>query len=131
MMIIKFQLYEKLNQGVPEEGDYVICEPQSFHKAPEIKEYLSHSIGRINRIGGEEYHSGRSIESDHLIYFTDIPQNKSFDMLNFFDFKRRDKNDYSGEFNIYCKFFNSRNIIYWSKDKKDLERLLKTNKYRL
>lgn len=135
-MITKFKIFEELNEDEPaEEGDYVICSTNPAWV--EINDYLKSSIGRIESIGSDKYYPGKSLGNDHLVYFTDVPVD--FKPFDFFDFKRRDKNDYSstktspvsGEFKLYYKSFNKYEIKYWSKDKDDVEAYIAAQKYNI
>jgi len=82
-MIIKYKIFEKLNQGEPEVGDYII---------------IKNKIGQITN---------------------DFPN------LN------NKPATYETKFDNQIWWISFDEIRYWSKDKKDLERVLKTKNYSL
>ena len=83
-MIIKYKIFEKLNQGEPEVGDYII---------------IKNKIGQITN---------------------DFPPNSNNKPAT-----------YETKFDNQIWWISFDEIRYWSKDKKDLERVLKTKNYSL
>ena len=106
-MIIRFGIFEKVNQGKPEVGDYVLGDISELPRNNALRSYLRSHIGRISRLTAPS-DTDNSIEARYDPPFSDSEK----------------------------KFFDSRNerwveIVYWSKDKKDLEKLLKYQKFGL
>jgi len=100
-MIKNFILFEKLNQGEPKVGHYVICEDINDDLFPDLENYLSANIGIIKTIMGK-------------ITFLVEYKNSS---LSFFT------ND--------LRPFLREEIKYWSKDKEDLLPFLDAKKFGL
>jgi len=108
-MITNFKLYEKLNDGVPEVGDYVICGGKFL--------IGSHKLFRnavINNIG-------KIINYDSTYKYTINYNYKFGGNINYYTNLEGDNNYYT----------NSEDILYWSKDKKELEQILQANKFNI
>jgi len=113
-MITKFKLFETLNEGEPEVGDYVIVDMYNSDSDNIIKDFRSNSIGLIWKK-----------EDDDFLYikYFNIPKN----ILKYFYFS-----DYSDGLNIGNSIFiNKKWIKYWSKDKEELEPIISAKKYNL
>ena len=114
-MIIKFKIFESLNQGEPKIGDWVICElmqniSEIIPDNETLDTFISSNIGRIVR-----YENLSDCHSYYVRYKTKIPYNikKWFDVDIFkFDFAREE-------------------IKYWSKNKNELELIVAAKKYNL
>ena len=108
-MIIKFKLYETLNQGEPKIGDYVICDINYGFLSIYV-EFVSNSIGKIFK---------KSEDCFYVKYYN-IPE----EILS--DFKY---SDYSERINVgNAIFVHETDVLYWSKNKQDLEEFLATKK---
>ena len=101
-MITKFKIYENINQ--PQIGDYVICKDDYYDK---LNEYLSKNIGEI--IGKNK------ITNIYFVKFDEMPQ-----IINKFYFNSDNE-----------RGFIQKDIIYWNKDKSELEVTLNSKKYNI
>ena len=107
-MIVKFKLYESINEDKPEIGDYVICEDSTN--------------GDKNLLEFENTHIGRIFADDHpleewnyLVKYENFP----FSLRSFFTFSEN------------SRAFSLSEIKHWSKNKEDLEHVLNAKKYNL
>lgn len=116
-MITKFKIYESINEGEPKVGDYVICHEKTDNNAlmyRKIEKFINSNIGKIVR------------ERDDIfvfwVDFEEIPNDNKFKM--FFS---------SGEVNTpeTWRKMKRKEIIYWSKNREDLEPLLASKKFNL
>jgi len=103
-MITKYKIYEKIEIIKPpfEIGDYVITKSQN---AGLISIFTDNNIGQLLK-----YYNNNGCR----IKYDNIPKN----LKGFFD-------------NTDVRGFDLNQIIYWSKDKKDLEVILASKKYNL
>jgi len=110
MKIIRFN--ESLNEGNPEIGDYVICNDNhdsTINDFSDIDNFMMSSIGMYVKNDYDKYPT-----HPYAIRFYDIPHNLHI-------------------------FFNSDNTVrmkrteikYWTQDKKELELILKSNKFNI
>ena len=101
-MITKFKLYEAVNQGEPEIGDYAIFSPDIPPYNAEFGEYINNYIGKIIKM------------DDWLldVEYENMPEKFNVHKNNI----RQIPTDY---------------IKYWSSNKEDIEEILATNKYNL
>ena len=107
-MITKFKLYEAINQGEPEEGDYVICKEVENYSIgpPSIKDFVENNIGQfVDFTVGLIY--------AYIVKYENVPD------------------EIEENFEKNCRRFNIIEIKYWSKNRKDLEELLAIKKYNL
>jgi len=125
-MITKFKLYESVNKGEPEVNDYVICGPNHYlfdPANPAFKKFITNSIGLIWK------HPSKNI---YIVKYFDIPESFGNDSAYipsnaFFQYS-----DYSKGLKIGNSLqFELKDIIYWSKNKEELEKVLKIRNYRL
>ena len=111
-MITKFKIFESVNIGEPEIGDYVICEEESINNT-DVKNYTENNIGKI---------------VDNLFYGGDcnflVKYNIDFKTTKFR--KERFQLDFHPE---GCRIMKNEEIEYWSKDKEQLEAILAIKKY--
>jgi len=110
MNIKKFN--ESLNDGEIEIGDYVICDDSllnSNNNFKKINDFISSSIGKY-----VEYEINISEKCPYTIKYYNIPQ----ELNDYFYIEGR----------IRMKFSD---IKYWSKDKKELEIILNSNKFNI
>ena len=125
-MITRFKIFEELNEGDPEKGDNVICEykepniPDRILNKPNaienINNFLSNNIGVIIRTGDkDEKHRGY-----HVLYTQHIPYNLL--TYGFFDYTRH---------NYSSASFRYDEIIFYSKDKYDVEAHIAAEKYNI
>jgi len=103
-MITNFKLYEKLNDGMPEVGDYVICSKSDFSS----DEFVENNIGKILKDDKSNYYP-------YYITYDNIPDSLIDRRVN----------------KIATILFKRKDILYWSKDKEELEAILQTNKFNL
>jgi len=125
-MIKKFKLFEKINDGKPEVGDYVICKLayQYFERQDELNLFFENNIGQITHI--IPFTDG-SFQYD--VRFENIPQ---FHFRSgIFSSRKRVSNKNVGNkiFNVRRKGNNE--IVAWSKDRKELEIKIEANKFGL
>ena len=112
-MITKFKLFEALNEGKPEKGDYVLAKIDNpiGEELIKLNDFLQNHIAQITG-----YDLGRAIlqfsesSKDHVI-------NCHFDRDRFSDDMRR--------------YSDLKDITHWSKNKEDLEDFLAAKKYNL
>ena len=105
--------YETVNKTKkPIIGDYVLCLDQSDDN--DLNDFLSNNIGQyIAPFGSDEF--------PYEIEYTDIPR----DLYGAFSVDGEDGN------NLGTRQFSLKEIKYWSKDKKNLELIITTNKYNI
>lgn len=96
-MITQFKIFEKLDY--PQIGDYVICKEDWYDK---LNEYLSENIGKI--IGYSETLKVFYVKFDEMSH-----------TLNTLYFNTDNE-----------RGFFQKDILYWSKDKAELEAMLKS-----
>ena len=103
-MIINFKIFEAINKGKPEVGDWVIC----------------HNRGRSTNLEfSSENYIGKIIEL----------KNKHFEEDMFLiKYENEDLPETLKKVPIY---YSEKYIKYWSKNKEDLETILAANKYNL
>jgi hypothetical protein len=112
-MITRFRIYELIDQGKPEIGDYVICKDSG---SLYVNDFLKSQIGKVvrtdteNRVFKQLY--------PYVVQYSDIPKSLigSFMM----------DEDYPNSRGFYLY-----EILYWSKDVKDLDFYPDANKYNL
>jgi len=102
--------FEKINIGSPKKGDWVICNEES-----NLKNFLNNNIG---------FCYGYK-ERDEYKYRVGYPDNIPRNFENKFN-----RTLYNGE-NLMARIFSKSEILYWSKDKNELEAILASNKYNL
>jgi len=104
-MITQFKMFESINMGKPEVGDYVIY--QDSTKVKEIQDFVNSEIGIIT-------HKFKSVVNrDYDVKYDNIPISISF------CFPKNNREMKLDE------------IEYWSKDKTELEAILASKKYNL
>lgn len=100
--------YEK-NDNVPQVGDYVICEEEYLNdKYIKLYQFIKNNIGIIYKYNPNEY--------EYVVEYKNIPS---------------DLNLYFQHYKKGCRIMGKKEIIAWSKNKKDLEIELISNKYNL
>jgi hypothetical protein len=100
-MITKFKLYESINVGEPMAGD-VICKSRTNQETA-FKKYVDNNIGDIVEEFKDETHFyGKNIKN-YMVKFT----------------------------NPTKYVFNRDDILYWSKNKEDMEDILQAKRYNL
>jgi len=110
MKIIRFN--ENLNDDEPQEGDYVICTTINSTEL-ELKLYIDVNIGQIINISTK-------LEQKYIVYYDNLPNNLVSYVYNGIKIN-----------NISGITFEESEILYWSKDKKDLENILLAKKFNL
>ena len=73
-MITKYKIFEKLNQGEPEEGDYVIMKFGSSDT--EFVKFITNNIGKITEYRGKEKTHVR------VKYLKDVPSDRRIRRLS-------------------------------------------------
>ena len=111
-MITNFKLYEKLNDGDPDVGDYVICSDSKFNNE---NEFIKDKIGRIIKIDDNTNKTFPYTIFPYTITYDNIPN-----LLMNYEID-----------NIRAIILSRKNIQYWSKDKKELEQILQANKFNI
>ena len=101
---MKYMKYFEMNQGSPEIGDYVICETEFDNESI----FTNDNIGKIINY---DYNSN----FPYAVTYDNIPFNLS-------------NGNYGGNEVIT---FNLTSIKYWSKDRNELEIILKSNKFNI
>ena len=107
--------YENVNSKY-EIGDYVICKEKVCSK--ELKKFLANNIGQIVDINYTEEHP-------YVIKYEDIPEILSG---RFDEVVKKDDPDYTYKDRRVMKY---QEIIYHSKNKKDLEPFILSNKFNI
>ena len=119
-MITKFKIYEEINKGWPEIGDYVISNLE-ITVDPEMK--------KLNNLIGQIYNTADKLEKTDYNFYVKytIPYDLSIDKYIFSQFGTFiNKNNLDYNINLA-----SREILYWSKDKEELEMCLDTKIFNL
>ena len=98
----------------PQVGDYVLCYEDA--KDHNLKEFINNNIGKISIIRDK----GSYIECNYTIEYENIP---SIISNRFTNFKKGDKKN---ERNM-----REEEIIFFSKNKEDVELYMQANKYNL
>jgi len=106
-MITKFKIYESINDGEPDIGDYVIIETND----EEYKHYSNKYIGKIIEIERNKNPTPNFPNTKRDIFRI---------LFEDFDTRRSDRE-------IIWRY----EIKYWSKNKEDLEPLIAAKKYNL
>ena len=120
-MITKFKIYEELNAGEPEVGDWVIVNKKNYPTAfnPKKYDFVNSSIGYIWK---------KPAVNLYLVKYFDIPVDQEQHFL------------YTDGFNTgpipHPMIGNSMqlsigDIVYWSKNKEDLEHVIQAKKYNI
>jgi len=100
--------YETLND-FPKNGDYVICKNDYLYVATDrddLNNFLKNNIGQIVDIQNLKY--------SYIIKFNNVPT----DIRDYFN-------------TDYLRGFTRREILHYSKNKKDLELFINVNKFNL
>ena len=105
-MITKFKLFEELNAGEPEVGDWIIVNNKDYS----TYDFINSSIGYI----------WKKYEFSALVKYVDIP----IDQQKNFMFTDGSKIGNSIMLSIG-------DIVYWSKNKEELEHIIQAKKYNL
>ena len=121
-MITKFKLFETVNIDEPKVGDYVICSEIAdvFYKNEdwyndyiELLNIIKDKIGKIVKIE----------ELSYIVEYKDVPKKLRQDFFVLNDKKQ-----------LVCRRFAREDIVFWSKNKKDLsdlDLLRKSKKYNI
>ena len=106
-MITNFKMFETINENSPEIGDYVICNEIDSEFEDEINLFISNNVGEFVRF--DIYDA----KYPYYIYYENAPDNLK---VYFFNNARNMRID---------------EISYWSKNKEELELILKSKKFNL
>jgi len=101
---------EKFNVGTPEKGDYVICNSVSSSETS-LNDFICYNVGIILDIRTKEI-----VKYPYMIKYEDLPEY----LVN-----------YSKNYDYNTIPFKEDEILYWSKNKEELENILFTNKFNL
>ena len=117
-MITQFKIFESINNGEPEVGDYVICQ-STFDFFTDVNTYTRTTIGELVKIDSQRnmYEEGDDIEIVYMVRYDNVPEN-----FMFLVFK-----EYGGD----SLLMHKQDILYWSKNKKELEKIIDAEKYNL
>ena len=113
MKISSYKDYIKTSDK-PMVDDYVICDDS----LPEVSEFVNNSIGVIVML---EHDKNGNIE--YVVEYDNIPE----DIISEFEHKYYGMGNGYG----YCRNMLVYEIIYWSKNKEDVEEYLTEKKYNL
>jgi len=116
-MITKFKIYEAVNKGEPEVGDYVIAKIDDFGDLFLLDEGW---FGNIEKIINNNI--GILVNVVEEIDVTNEPFCVKYPGADFGE---------SDNFEKDYWWFSENDIIYWSKNKEELEEILATKKYNL
>lgn len=111
-MITKFKIYESLNKGKPEIGDYMLVDK---NLNDELNNFTMNNIGKYIK------NNDKFLHFKYLIVYENVPDN----MKQYF---------YENEDTLFlknCLKVSNTQIIYWSKNKEDLYPFITANKYNL
>jgi hypothetical protein len=111
-MIINFKIFEKLNDGNPKIGDYVLLNINWYYNDKKFDYFLNNTIGQISKIEKE----------NNKNYIPNI--NNKYQIL--FDTTEKFKLLQHNRIKVYDK-----QIKYFSSNKEELEVILNSNKYNL
>ena len=122
-MITKFKIYETINNGKPQVGDFVICDVSEqysrsdllFFVTTEAIDFISKNIGYIWKIPTPE---------NYLVKYFNIPENLEKFIFHYSDYSKGLKSGNSILIDI-------ENIKHWSKNKEELKPFLVANKYNI
>ena len=106
-MITKFKFYEAVNQGEPEVGDYIIANIDDF--GGNIEKIINNNIGILINIVEE-------------IDVTSEPFCVKYPGADFGESDNFERDNW---------WFSESDLVYWSKNKEELEEILATKKYNL
>lgn len=101
-------IFEKFNVGKIDIGYYVICKDDDF-RHPVINDFVSNQIGYIE---DKDIIDG---DMSYSVQYKDIPQ----DIRNWFSYRKG------------ARVYGNEHILYWSKNRKELELILQAKKYNL
>ena len=119
-MITQFKIFENVNHGEPEVGDYVICHSHMdfFY---EVNDFTKTNIGEIIKIDSQvdkyKYEYDDNIDVIYMVKYENVP--KTLDFLVFKDYD-------CDSFVMYKD-----DIKYWSKNKEELEKVIEAEKYNI
>lgn len=114
-MITRFKIFENINDGEPKVGDFVIIKTKDLPQLYNFYgDFIKTSIGRIWKIHSVNF---------FLIKYENIPK----EIKDYFSYS-----DYSKGLNIGNSILvHKRDIIYWSKNKEDLDYIIDAKKFNI
>ena len=115
-MITKFKIYEAINVGNLEIGDYVICREKLYGDVI-IQNFINNNIGKFVKKQSEH----TLADNCYGIEYDNVPE----DLLDNFDLDWRENPRKP------IRWMKRKEIKKWSKNKEDLEHLVTANKYNL
>lgn len=116
------KLFEELNIGEPQIDDYVICKDLDVDNSGDyLNFFLLNNIGKFIRLSNNYDVNVTSLPEKYkyMIQYDNVPCEFEED----FHFGEPRNND--------CRIMKREEILFWSKDKKDLESIITANKYNL
>jgi len=108
-MIIKFKIFESLNDNSPQVGDYVICHEGTMLQEYELCDFLKSNIGQIINISG-------FLNANYRVKYKKRPAGSPAFYFYTFENIRNIRN------------FDISEIKHWSKNKEDLEPIAQFNR---
>jgi len=119
-MITNFKLYESINQDSPEIGDYIVCKGK-LNGLGDFYNFVNDKIGQIISINVQDKHNNPHL-INYKVDYGEIP-NKLYRFI----------------FNIYLPNrgrvetlnLDTTEIVYWSKNKSELETIIAANKFNI
>jgi len=111
MKVIKF--YESIDKDEPLIGDYVICE---ININTPVYNYINSHVSKLIKI-----YTYANIQEFYVIQYDEVPDNIRNQFIKI----------HKNEKFVYTYETGRTGIKYWSKDKKKLELILKTDKFNI
>ena len=128
-MITDFKIFESINEGRPDVGDWIVCdlgdEIDYMKKYKQIEKFFSENKGFILKANFQNFDNEYKVryypssEKDRKIY-------DSFRKQNGYE-----NNIHGGMANVDVIDIVGPEIKYWSKNKEDLEIIIQSNKYNI
>jgi hypothetical protein len=113
-------MFESINQGEPEVGDYAICHSH-MEFFTEVNDFTETNIGELIKIDSQvdkyKYEYDDNIDVIYMVKYENVPRT-----LDFLVFK-----EYGGDSLVMYR----EDIKYWSKNKEELEKVIESEKYNL
>jgi len=131
-MITKFKLYESINIGEPEVGDYVLChlEEDDSNEQKITSNFLNKNIGILVKIDKNkdkfEVYDNYKVKFDEEFDYYSQWNNLAISFDNNLSSVEFDDDHVNNVASFYLD-----EIDHWSKNKEDLEHIVQAKKYNL
>lgn len=102
--------FESVNIGEPKKGYWVICTENTY-----LKDFLNNNVGYCYENEEEE------VLHPFIVGYTNVPDDVEAEF---------NRVQYKGK-NLMSRVFDREEILYWSKNKKELQTIIAGNKYNL